>query len=96
MTVPDTVASFLVRRGVNWDFCNCGANARHRVQCSNARALAVIPHPRPPSVQRSRAALAQCRMAALLETVLLGKVETSKAVQWLKCGQVGELIAYST
>ncbi|XP_035251916.1 codanin-1 [Anguilla anguilla] len=26
-------------------------------------------------------------MAALLETVLLGKVETSKAVQWLRCGQ---------
>ncbi|KAJ8340941.1 hypothetical protein SKAU_G00332320 [Synaphobranchus kaupii] len=41
----------------------------------------------PAESSSSGAARAQCRMAALLETLLLGKVETSKAVQWLKCGQ---------
>ncbi|KAJ8401134.1 hypothetical protein AAFF_G00387160 [Aldrovandia affinis] len=84
----------------NWDFCICGTRcALPNAMQQRARSRYYRP-PRSFSptatcalsllspaalTPNSRAALAQCRMAALLETLLLGKVETGKAVQWLKC-----------
>lgn len=43
---------------------------------------------RPPSRAKVSNARAQMRMAALLESLLLGKVGTDKALDWLKYKQV--------